>query len=515
MLGACSFEADPMGFDKFEQYLASSAKTPVGLLLDIIEEDFRQDSVPHVMGSDRKAVVARLIDRHYRASKQYTYSVIQGQQKAGRKDDEVLLAAITNPDIVSQWLRIIEHCNVPLAGIWSLPLLSKSMLSVISANKGPVLLVSQQVNSILRQTFFRNGKMMSSRQSVVNQGAENINDIGKLALPEVEKTLQFIRNQQQIEDSEIINVHLLGSDAQRDSLITHFVSGRSSHYHVHRLTDINQRIGLDGLSDRFADGLFSWVAANKFGSASHYGGKNEFQRFYHALASRALYAASVAVVIIGLLLTEANISEGISFEKSTSLLTKRTDEYILVYKDKYQKHEGLFSNAGLMDMAVNLVDQVERNRQVSPLDFMAVLSRLIGHEQLKEVRIDKIEWTTRQRNDPNSSRARRKSAEKPSYATTDPTSSNEVQHVALVRGRIPTDPRRYRDSVGQIDTLISLLRSSERIAEVSAIDLPVEVRSEKKFASDVGTLARQSNEDKKRDYGFFSLQIIMKGPEHV
>ena len=73
---------------------------------------------------------------------------------------------------------------------------------MIGAKKGPVLLVTQQVNSNLRQTFFMDGKMISSRQSVINQDAANISNIGKFAWPEVDKTLTFIRNQQQIEDTD-------------------------------------------------------------------------------------------------------------------------------------------------------------------------------------------------------------------------------------------------------------------------------------------------------------------------
>ena len=161
LAGACSFESDDIGFGKFRQYLSSSAKSATGILLDIIEEDFRKDSIPHVMGKDRKAVIGRLIDRHYRSSGYFTYSEIQGQQKSGRKDDEVLLAAVTNTELVRQWIRIIEECDVPLSGIWSLPLLSKAILPVIGARKGPVLLVTQQVNSNLRQTYFNNGKMIS------------------------------------------------------------------------------------------------------------------------------------------------------------------------------------------------------------------------------------------------------------------------------------------------------------------------------------------------------------------
>ncbi|MBT8439126.1 MAG: hypothetical protein KJO91_05310, partial [Gammaproteobacteria bacterium] len=308
---------------------------------------------------------------------------------------------------------------------------------------------------------------------------------------------------------------MLGSDAQIDSLESAFESGQENQYHIHRLRDINKKMGIEGLPDRFADGLFAWIATNKFGTNSHYGSKREFNRFYYSLASNALYAASVVTIIVSLLLIESNISEGISYKESTALLQGRTNEFIRVYKEKYQEYEGLFSNADLMDLAVGLVEQIEENGQVSPLDFMVALSKAISNEQLGRVYIDKIEWTTRQLDDGRQIRSRRNAVPEVVYRTTNATSPSEVQHVAVVSGRIRIASSRYRDSVNQINSIISALSASERIAEVSAIDLPVEVRPDKKFASDSNSITDSGSSALGFKYGLFSLQVIMKAPEHV
>ncbi|MBT8440728.1 MAG: hypothetical protein KJO91_13425, partial [Gammaproteobacteria bacterium] len=333
--------------------------------------------------------------------------------------------------------------------------------------------------------------------------------------PEVDKTLTFIRNQQQMEDTDAINVHILGSAAQIDSLEATFVSGQANQFHIHRLKDVSKKLGINGLPDRFADGLFAWIAANKFGTICHYGSKNEFNRFYYSLASKALYAASVIVVIASLLITESNISKGISYKESTALLNIRTNEFMRVYKDKYQEYEGLFANANLMDLAVGLVDRIEENSSVSPLDFMIALSKAIGSDQSTNIYIDKIEWTTRQVDDKKQRRSRRTSQSAIVYGRTDLTSTNEVQHIAVVTGRIRIASSKYRDSVDQIDNIITLLNSSERIVEVSAIDLPVEVRPEKKFASESKAITSSKNSTQGIRYGLFSLQVVMKAPEHV
>lgn len=514
LAGACSFESNVEGYEKFKQYLESSEKATTCMMLDIIEEDFRKDVIPHVYGKDRKAVISRLMDRHFRSSRQYTYSEIQGRQRHGRKDDEVLLAAVTNPELVRAWIRIVEECDVPLSGILSLPLVSKTILPIIGAKKGYVLLVSQQVNSNLRQTFFKDGKMVSSRQSVINQDAENISNIGQYARPEIERTITFIRSQYQLED-DVINVHLLGSDAQIDSLESTFLSDLSNTYQVHKIKDLNHKLGITGLPDRFADGLFSWVALNRSGMTGHYGRKQEFVRFYYALASNALYASSVIVILVSLLMIESNISDGISYTESTNLLQKRTAEFRRVYNEKYQAYEELFSNAKLMDMAVGMVEQIETNSRTTPLDFMLALSKLVSNPQIGRIYIDKIEWSTRQMDETNRNRSRKKPDVKVKYKPTNVTSSSEVQHVAIVTGRIPVTLNNYRESVNRINNIITTLNSSDRVENVSAINLPVEVRPEKKFASETRALSDSERDEQSNKGGQFSLKVVMKAPEHV
>ena len=82
-------------------------------------------------------------------------------------------------------------------------------------------------------------------------------------------------------------------------------------------------------------------------------------------------------------------------------------------------------------------------------------------------------------------------------------------------GRIPIAKNHYRESVNRINNIIATLNSSDRIEEVSAINLPVEVRPEKKFASETRKLSAEENARRRDGAGLFSLKVIMKAPEHV
>jgi len=312
----------------------------------------------------------------------------------------------------------------------------------------------------------------------------------------------------------VVDVHILGSDAQIDSLERTFLSDLSNNYHVHRINDIQHKLGIKGLPDRFADGLFSWVALNRSGMKSHYGRKEEFVRFYYTLASNALYAFSVIAILVSLIMIESNISDGISYKESTSLLQQRTNEFRRVYSEKYQAYEELFSNAKLMDMAVGMVDQIEKNSQVTPLDFMLALSKLVSKPEIGRIYIDKIEWSTMQL-DKSKPRNSDKNPDNVQYLPTNATSSSEVQHVAVVTGRIPVTYNNYRDAVNRINNIITTLSSGDRVENVSAINLPVEVRPEKKFASESRSISVDEKDKQRNKSGQFSLKVVMKAPEHV
>ena len=231
--GACSFEPDEEGLYKFKQYLQSVANVRTRLLVDVIEEDFRIESIPHVYGKDKQAVINRLIDRFYRASSKFSYSEVLGRQKKGRKDDDVLLGAITNPTLLEPWLMAIEECDVPLSGIWTLPLISKDFLNRLKVKNDAVLLVSQQVGSNLRQSFFKNKKLISSRTSVLNEDESETNDYGAMAESEIARTLSYLKGQGHIRADEQVEVHVLGSKEQIPTLEKNLVSDEQQQHYIH------------------------------------------------------------------------------------------------------------------------------------------------------------------------------------------------------------------------------------------------------------------------------------------
>jgi len=502
LIGTSSFEPTAPGLEKFRVYLSQTENVSSKFLVDVIEEDFRNEKVPHVGGKDRKAVINRLIDRYYRSSNQYCYHEVIGREKDGRKDDIVLLGAMTNPQLIQPWLKILEECEVPLSGIWTLPLVSRKVLKTIKASSGVVLLVSQQVNSNVRQTLFRDGKLISSRQSIINQDINDISAIGELAAPEVSRTISFLRAQGLIAANEKINLHILGSDEQLMSLQRSFKADDQQTVTIHRIADVHKKLGLKDVNDKFSDGIFAWLCSEQNLVPGHYGDKHVFNRYYNKLAASALYAASLFVVVAGILLTQSNLSDALEYTKSVTLLKKEERNYRELYSKKFEGFEAVFQNAGVMNSAVDLAGQIRRNSATSPLDFMISLSDILSRGVTSDIHIDKIEWQAININEKN------KKSQKANF-----TGKSMVKHDAVITGRIDIPENKYRESVDRIQTIINSLNADPRVELVEPLKMPVDFRSESKFATESGVEIKRHGGVETT--GVFSLKITMKAPDHV
>ncbi|MCG8325590.1 MAG: hypothetical protein MI673_08735, partial [Thiotrichales bacterium] len=78
------FDTDEAGQHQFERYLQEVPDQPAYIIADFAEEEFRQETIPHVFGGDRKAVIQRKQNRLFRDAT-YCYSHIQGRDTEGRR----------------------------------------------------------------------------------------------------------------------------------------------------------------------------------------------------------------------------------------------------------------------------------------------------------------------------------------------------------------------------------------------------------------------------------------------
>jgi hypothetical protein len=156
----------------------------------------------------------------------YTYGFVQKRETEGRRDDRVLLMAINNADLLAPWLSIITRLNVPLLGIYSLPLLSQDLLKYFP--KAPYTLVIAHTPPIrlnspagLRQSFFIDNKLQFSRLISLPKPENQDKDSADFVLKQITTIRNYLENARifpETEPATQLSVVILSHGVLLDSL---------------------------------------------------------------------------------------------------------------------------------------------------------------------------------------------------------------------------------------------------------------------------------------------------------
>ncbi len=138
------FPRDEGGLAQFREFLAPHPGTPVSVLVDAVDEDYRFETLPHCFGAERRQMVARKLKQHYRNTP-YMGARLQGREARKRRDDRYLFCALKNPDFIDEWLRVVHGQALPLAGVYLLPMVSSGLPDRLHV-RTPNLLMASAAN---------------------------------------------------------------------------------------------------------------------------------------------------------------------------------------------------------------------------------------------------------------------------------------------------------------------------------------------------------------------------------
>ena len=142
------FATSAQGHVEFAAYLAQRRESIFTILANVSEEGFQIETIPFLRGADRQAVIARkLAQLFFNAT--LTASLSLGYQKSKRKDERVMLAALTNNDFFTPWLSALMRTKAAIPCSRSNPIASRA---------------------IPRASFFSAGGTASSRSSTTASG---------------------------------------------------------------------------------------------------------------------------------------------------------------------------------------------------------------------------------------------------------------------------------------------------------------------------------------------------------
>lgn len=157
---ASEFGKDPD--DQFVEFIRGFKNVPIIIVTDYLEESFRHDTGVHVQGTDRTALLERKLNYSFRNTAYRAASII-GRETEGRKDDKILLSALTKPEMLEPWIKILLDEKLHIQSVTSVAYLMQTFSQKTGFTDKNLMIVSIEEGSELRQTFLRNGKIQFSR----------------------------------------------------------------------------------------------------------------------------------------------------------------------------------------------------------------------------------------------------------------------------------------------------------------------------------------------------------------
>ena len=207
------FNAGDGDTPQFAEYLSRHRDVPTYVVTDLIEEDFRIDTLPHLRGGDQEAILDRKLAQLYRATT-FRHAIVQERDTEGRRDDRVLYHAVTNPDLLKAWLAAVELAEVPLEGVFSSAVLSARLPKELSVFFPHTLLVTIVPDFGLRQTYFQNRHVKFSRLTPI--AYDEGQSVGDLIAAETSRTWQYLDSQRYFAGGETLEACIMVHGPDRE-----------------------------------------------------------------------------------------------------------------------------------------------------------------------------------------------------------------------------------------------------------------------------------------------------------
>jgi len=307
-----TFTLDEAGQTELANYLQQDLKNPVYWLVDSTQEEYQNTLIPHVSGKDRNILLKHRMQRMFEDT-EYTYAEVQRRETQGRGDDKVLFTALNNPTELKPWLAILMRHKIPLAGMYSMPLLSQMLLRYFSRSDYHLLIahnppVNTQAPYALRQNFFFKQKLQLSRLVPLHDTVPL--DYAIAVVSQCTNTLRYLSTARLLSHTTRVAVTFIVPPTIRPVVLQHLQQYGIPNAEVTLLdTDmLAKRLGIQApINTPLYLHHFVSPHLSSMGSQNHYAKLKETRYFWHQRINQALYWTAGLVFSAGLLIAAVGL----------------------------------------------------------------------------------------------------------------------------------------------------------------------------------------------------------------
>ena len=481
------FAATEAGFQQFSAYLEEYPRSVYSILANVAEEGFQIETIPFLQGSDRKAIINRKLGQLF-FNAGLTASQSLGYQKSKRKDERIMLAALTNSDFFAPWLKCIDSARIALSGIYSLPLLAPSLLKKLQLVEDQCLLLTVQDQSI-RQSYFEKGELHFSRLSPLQNSS--IGGIAQTFSTETLKLQQYLASQRLIGRNQSITAHIMVHPGALKAIQGSCVDTGTIHFNLLNIEDCAKKTGLKTPPpNTHCEQIFLNLLAT---TPPRIQFANDSQRHnYHLGQIRSTFFGLGALVLLGCLLFSGKLLyETHTVEQGTDALRSEASLSRQRYEDIVKTFPPIPTNNDTLRRVIDRYAELEK-RSASPNGLYHEISRALQMAPTAE--IDSLDWKVG-----GVESALAAAVNQDSTAAVVPSDSEAI----IVRGTIKLGANASpRQMLGVFNHLLETLKSSPKL-QVEVLKRPFDIESGKSLKGGDTTV----EDNKPRS---FTLQIIRK-----
>jgi hypothetical protein len=489
LVSSVYFEPDDQGLDLFNSYLSSLRDEPVRMLVDLIEEEFRQVRVPLLRGADRKAILSRNFAKYFRTS-EYRFAISQAVEKKTRKEEKLLLIGLTNQYLLEPWLKIIEDTRTPLSGIISLPLLSQDYVKELRSEHRAIILVSQQVPSNLRQSVFVDGKLVLSRLVPIASFYQG--DYAADVLRDIESTQRYLISQRFVERAESVAVHIVTNKRHFEKLTTRCENASNFDFTIHEINEMLEREKIVVADEQdFSSALYCYLASKKL-SLNHYARSSERRYFQHYRTGLGLRAAAIALLAVGFSMAAASTVKGWLYQETVFETSQIEQKYKAKYNQLSENRIDSTTSTTSMQHIVQTVDILRDQYLRDPEEMLALISDDVSI--FPDIRVKKVDWFVSDYSESKNSKDVSWGKPRKVSRNRDPSKPMPKQgyfEIAQVEGEFLNFDGNFRYALSAVDDLEKAMVESGKYYSVEITKRPLDVESDNRLTGNVGVGSRR------------------------
>ncbi|MBI2294898.1 MAG: hypothetical protein HYU76_02380 [Betaproteobacteria bacterium] len=440
------FDNDDAGQAGFKEFLTSFVNVPVHLMVDAVEEDYRFETLPHAFGSDRAEMVGRKLRQHYRNTP-YMTAWLLGRDSGKRRDDRYLFSALTNPELIGDWLQAVVARGLPVAGIYLLPVVSAALPQRLDVKATNLLIVAQHSGG-LRLTFFRDRQFRLSRLTRGDSGrSENrVRYFGE----EISNTRLYLHALRSLTLDEHLAVLLL----DRGDELADVAAGLARDNDVSPYVIYLHLLGLKPPQSNLAPANVTL-------------GHKRYE------ARRGIYAGSAALALGAALWTGVNLFQTLVLRGETEDASRQTAQLSASYLEITRQFPAAPASAENLKRAVEIAQKLRESVR-TPEMMMAAVSRAL--DATPTIVIKDFGWKYGTTEIEAESRGTRSIAATSAAETSAPAGPGIVRKQSgLIEGEIRPFRGDYRAAIETINGFADRLAREPAVAEVRVIKLPLNV----------------------------------------